>query len=91
MTRFGFLRSTRSATCSMYFKPPAASRMEAHVTTAKMINMTEKATLHVEGQAPIELPIMDGTLGTPVIDVRKLGANGYFTFVFQLKTWMWLS
>lgn len=40
----------------------------------------KKATLHVEGHAPIELPIMDGTLGTPVIDVRKLGANGYFTF-----------
>lgn len=40
----------------------------------------KKATLHVEGQAPIELPIMEGALGTPVIDVRKLGANGYFTF-----------
>jgi hypothetical protein len=40
----------------------------------------KKATLHVEGKAPIELPIMEGSLGTPVIDVRKLGANGYFTF-----------
>ncbi|MDP5253892.1 MULTISPECIES: citrate synthase [unclassified Vibrio] len=40
----------------------------------------KKATLHIEGQAPIELPIMAGSLGTPVIDVRKLGANGYFTY-----------
>ena len=40
----------------------------------------KKATLHVEGQAPIELPIMEGALGTPVIDVRTLGANGFFTF-----------
>ena len=40
----------------------------------------KKATLHVEGQAPVELPIMEGALGTPVIDVRTLGANGFFTF-----------
>lgn len=40
----------------------------------------KKATLHIEGKAPIELPIMEGALGTPVIDVRTLGANGYFTF-----------
>ncbi len=40
----------------------------------------KKATLHIEGKAPIELPIMDGTLGPEVIDVRKLGADGYFTF-----------
>lgn len=40
----------------------------------------KKATLHIEGQAPIELPIIDGTLGPQVIDVRGLGSNGYFTF-----------
>ncbi len=40
----------------------------------------KNATLHIEGKAPIELPIMDGTLGPEVIDVRKLGSNGYFTF-----------
>ncbi len=40
----------------------------------------KKATLHIEGQAPIELPIMDGSIGPQVVDVRKLGANGYFTF-----------
>jgi citrate synthase len=42
--------------------------------------MAEKnATLHIEGKAPIELPILKGTMGPEVIDVRKLGANGYFT------------
>lgn len=40
----------------------------------------KKATLHIEGQAPIELPINEGTLGPDVIDVRALGQNGYFTF-----------
>ena len=40
VTLFGFLRSNLSATCSMYFKPPAASKIEAQVTTAKMINIT---------------------------------------------------
>lgn len=40
----------------------------------------KKATLHIEGKAPIELPIMDGSLGPQVIDVRTLGSNGYFTF-----------
>ena len=37
----------------------------------------KKATLHIEGQAPIELPITEGVLGTPVIDVRTLGSNSY--------------
>ncbi|WP_036827244.1 citrate synthase, partial [Photobacterium sanctipauli] len=32
------------------------------------------------GKAPVELPIIGGTEGPEVIDVRKLGANGYFTF-----------
>ncbi|PSW18769.1 citrate (Si)-synthase [Photobacterium sanctipauli] len=40
----------------------------------------KKATLHIEGKAPVELPIIGGTEGPEVIDVRKLGANGYFTF-----------
>lgn len=43
--------------------------------------MTEKkALLHIEGRDPIELPIIDGSIGPQVIDVRQLGANGYFTF-----------
>ncbi|MGF1686705.1 citrate synthase [Photobacterium japonica] len=40
----------------------------------------KKATLHIEGEAPVELPIIGGTEGPEVIDVRQLGANGYFTF-----------
>lgn len=40
----------------------------------------KKATLHIEGKAPVELPIIGGTEGPEVIDVRQLGANGYFTF-----------
>lgn len=40
VTRFGFFLKIRSATCSIYFKPPAASNIEAQVTTAKMISIT---------------------------------------------------
>ncbi|MFZ5574208.1 MAG: citrate synthase [Pseudomonadota bacterium] len=32
-----------------------------------------------DGSPPIELPIEQGTYGTPVIDIRPLGAQGYFT------------
>ena len=43
--------------------------------------MAEKvATLHIPGRDPIELPILVGTEGPEVIDVRALGAHGYFTF-----------
>ena len=38
------------------------------------------ATLHIPGCAPIELPILVGTEGPEVIDVRALGAHGYFTY-----------
>ncbi|WP_416308481.1 citrate synthase [Neptunicella sp. SCSIO 80796] len=38
-----------------------------------------KATLTVGGKE-IELPVLTGTAGHPVIDIRSLGANGYFTF-----------
>lgn len=40
----------------------------------------KKAILHIEGEAPIELPINEGVLGPKVIDVRALSAKGYFTF-----------
>ncbi|GAB3033838.1 citrate synthase [Bowmanella dokdonensis] len=39
----------------------------------------QKAILKV-GDKEIELPIRSGTAGHDVIDVRALGANGYFTF-----------
>ena len=38
------------------------------------------ATLHLPGKEPVELPILSGTVGPDVIDVRKLGTQGYFTF-----------
>lgn len=40
----------------------------------------KQATLNIKGQAPIELPIMEGTVGPDVIDVRTLGSKGFFTF-----------
>jgi citrate synthase len=40
----------------------------------------KKATVHIEGLDPIELPIYSGTAGQDVIDVRTLGSHGYFTF-----------
>ncbi len=41
----------------------------------------KKAVLSIDGHsAPIELPLMSGTLGQDVIDVGSLTANGVFTF-----------
>ncbi|MCM2679948.1 citrate synthase [Echinimonas agarilytica] len=42
--------------------------------------MAEKnAVLHIGGKE-IELPVLSGTAGHDVIDIRALGKNGYFTF-----------
>ncbi len=38
-----------------------------------------KATLQIDGQS-IELPVLTGTAGYDVVDVRTLGKHGYFTF-----------
>ncbi len=40
----------------------------------------KKATVHIDGMEPFELPIFEGTNGTDVIDVRALGKQGYFTY-----------
>ncbi len=41
----------------------------------------KKATLTVDGiDKTIELPVLSGSLGADVIDVRGLGANGVFTY-----------
>jgi citrate synthase len=41
----------------------------------------KKARLTVDGiDQPIELPVLSGTLGTDVIDVRGLGSHGVFTY-----------
>ncbi|MDD7287588.1 MAG: citrate synthase [Succinivibrio sp.] len=38
------------------------------------------AILSIPGMEPIELPILKGTEGPEVIDVRALGSHGYFTY-----------
>ncbi|MEX1220600.1 MAG: citrate synthase [Idiomarina sp.] len=38
-----------------------------------------KATLQIDGQS-IDLPVLSGTAGYDVIDVRTLGKHGFFTF-----------
>ena len=42
--------------------------------------MSRTAQLNIDGQAPIELPIRDGSTGPSVIDVSSLTGNGYFTY-----------
>ncbi len=39
-----------------------------------------KATILIDGENPIDLPIYKGTLGQDVIDVGTLGNHGYFTY-----------
>ncbi|WNC70153.1 citrate synthase [Thalassotalea nanhaiensis] len=39
-----------------------------------------KATLSINGKEITELPILSGTAGNDVIDIRTLGSNGYFTY-----------
>ena len=38
------------------------------------------AILQLPGQNAVELPILKGTAGNDVIDIRKLGKTGYFTY-----------
>lgn len=40
----------------------------------------QKAILQLPGQKAIELPIIKGTAGNDVIDIRSLGKAGYFTY-----------
>lgn len=43
--------------------------------------MTTKATISFDnGATPIDLPILKGSMGTDVIDIRALGKHGYFTY-----------
>ena len=37
-------------------------------------------TLTLNGEAPVELDVLHGTLGRDVVDVRSLGSKGLFTF-----------
>ncbi|GLS90306.1 citrate synthase [Psychromonas marina] len=40
----------------------------------------QKAILQLPGKEPIELPILKGSAGNDVIDIRTLGQTGYFTY-----------
>ena len=42
--------------------------------------MADKSAVGHRGRCPVELPILTGTVGPDVIDVRGLGATGHFTF-----------
>lgn len=39
-----------------------------------------KAILHIKGHKPIELPIIKGSMGPEVIDIRSLSQQGLFTY-----------
>ena len=46
-----------------------------------MATKPTKATITFDnGSTPIELPILDGTLGNSVIDIRTLGKHGVYTY-----------
>ncbi|NOS97351.1 MAG: citrate (Si)-synthase, partial [Methylotenera sp.] len=46
-----------------------------------MLKKPTKATITFDnGAAPIELPILSGTLGNDVIDIRTLGKHGVYTY-----------
>ena len=42
--------------------------------------MADKKAILKAGDKEVELPILSGTAGNDVIDVRSLGASGYFTY-----------
>ncbi len=39
-----------------------------------------KATLSIDGNVVVDLPVLSGTAGFDVIDIRSLGSHGYFTY-----------
>jgi len=46
-----------------------------------MKNNTSTATLSFDnGKSPIELPMLSGTLGNDVVDIRTLGKHGVYTY-----------
>ncbi len=46
----------------------------------KLPQVDKYATLNIPGKDPIKLPILKGTMGPEVIDIRELGKQGYFTY-----------
>jgi citrate synthase len=45
-----------------------------------MTKLTKATITFDNGAAPIELPMLSGTLGNDVIDIRSLGKHGVFTY-----------
>ena len=46
-----------------------------------MATKPTKVTISFDnGRAPVELPVLSGTLGNDVIDIRKLGKHGIYTY-----------
>ena len=42
--------------------------------------MESDATLNLPGKEPIKLPIKQGSLGKPVVDISPLESSGFYTF-----------
>ncbi len=49
-------------------------------TDETLPTLDKYATLIIPGKDPIQLPILKGTMGPEVIDIRELGKQGYFTY-----------
>lgn len=61
-------------------KPVKAAAAKKPTPSAK-VPVAEKATLTIQGMAPVEFPISQATEGAPVIDIAKLyKATGHFTY-----------
>ena len=46
-----------------------------------MATKPTKVTISFDNdRAPVELPVLSGTLGNDVIDIRKLGKHGIYTY-----------
>jgi len=55
--------------------------INVHFETPIMTTKPTKATITFDnGAPPIELPMLSGTLGNDVIDIRSLGKHGVFTY-----------
>lgn len=40
----------------------------------------KKAQLIIDGQSPVELPILESTLGPDVVDIKPIASEGYFAY-----------
>jgi citrate synthase len=59
---------------------PASKRPTERTSQQNARAPRRVAKLQIDNEAPVELPLVSGTLGPAVIDVGALTARGYFTF-----------